>query len=59
MDRELSDVAKAIYFTVLDKLCLAHFHTALDIAQTGTIIAVVTIVESSDTMDANCPGAVQ
>ena len=26
---------KDVYLTVLDKLCVDHFHTALDIAQTG------------------------
>ena len=35
MDRELSETVKDIYFTVLDKLCVDHFHTALDIAQSG------------------------
>lgn len=37
MDRELSETVKDIYFTVLDKLCVDHFHTALDIAQSGTL----------------------
>ena len=36
-DKELSDTVKGIYLTILDKLCLQHFHTALDIAQTGKI----------------------
>lgn len=31
-DRELSENVKDIYFTVLEKLCAEHFHTALDIA---------------------------
>lgn len=34
-DRELSDNVKEVYFTVLDKLCVEHFHTALDIALSG------------------------
>ena len=30
-DRELSELVRDIYFTVLDKLCCEHFHSALDI----------------------------
>ena len=34
-ERELSDVASALYSIILDKLCTEHFHTALDIALAG------------------------
>ena len=31
VDKDLSDLVAQVYFTVLDKLCTEHFHTALDI----------------------------
>ena len=31
VDKDLSDLVAQVYFTVLDKLCAEHFHTALDI----------------------------
>jgi len=36
-DRELSDLSKQVYLTVLEKLCLEHFHIALDLAQNGML----------------------
>ena len=39
-ERELSEVASALYFIVLEKLCTEHFHTALDIALAGNSIHV-------------------
>ena len=35
VDKELSVLIRELYFIVLNKLCTEHFHTALEIAQTG------------------------
>ena len=51
MDKELSVLVRELYFIVLDKLCIEHFLTALEIAQSGlpqcNIIASVSITLSS------------
>lgn len=38
IDKELSVLIRELYFIVLDKLCTEHFLTALDIAQSGTLM---------------------
>lgn len=34
-ERELSELVEGVYFTILDKICIEHFHMALDIGQNG------------------------
>lgn len=41
LERELSEVASALYFIVLEKLCTEHFHTALDIALAGNYLYIL------------------